>query len=71
MTAALDGQRLVVSAAEPGLVIVQQGEQLFSFPRAAEAGDEFLDPAATIFETRLDPGDIVALLSGGKHRRAV
>ncbi len=65
VTAALDGQRLVVSAAEPGLVIVQQGAQLFSFPRAAEAGDEFLDPAATIFETRLDPGDIVALLSGG------
>ncbi len=65
VTAALDGQRLVVSAAEPGLVIVQQGTQLFSFPRAAEAGDEFLDPAATIFETRLDPGDIVALLSGG------
>ena len=65
VTAAFDGQRLVVSAAEPGLVIVQQGTQLFSFPRAAEAGDEFLDPAATIFETRLDPGDIVALLSGG------
>lgn len=66
VAAALDGQRLVVSAAEPGLVIVQQGEQLFSFPRPAEAGDEFLDPAATIFETRLDPGDIVALLSGGR-----
>lgn len=65
VAAAFDGQRLVVSAAEPGLVIVQQGSQLFSFPRAAEAGDEFLDPAATIFETRLDPGDIVALLSGG------
>jgi hypothetical protein len=65
VAAALDGQRLVVSAAEPGLVIVQQGEQLFSFPRTAEAGDEFLDPAATIFETKLDPGDIVALLSGG------
>ena len=32
VAAALDGQRLVVSAAEPGLVIVQQGEQLFSFP---------------------------------------
>jgi hypothetical protein len=65
VAAALDGQRLVVSAAEPGLVIVQQGAQLFSFPRPAEAGDEFLDPAATIFETKLDPGDIVALLSGG------
>ncbi len=65
VTAALDGQRLVVSAAAPGLVIVQQGAQLFSFPRAAGAGDEFLDPAATIFETRLDPGDIVALLSDG------
>jgi hypothetical protein len=66
VAAALDGQRLVVSAAEPGLVIVQQGNQLFSFPRATEAGDEFLDPSATIFETRLDPGDIVALLSGGQ-----
>ncbi len=65
VAAALDGQRLVVSAAAPGLVIVQQGNQLFSFPRTAEAGDEFLDPAATIFETKLDPGDIVALLSGG------
>lgn len=65
VAAAFDGQRLVVSAADPGLVIVQQGDQLFSFPRAAEAGDEFLDPAGTIFETRLDPGDIVALLSGG------
>lgn len=65
VAAALDGQRLVVSAAKPGLVIVQQGEQFFSFPRAAQAGDEFLDPAATIFETKLDPGDIVALLSGG------
>lgn len=65
VAAALDGQRLVVSAADPGRVIVQQGEQLFSFPRPAEAGDEFLDPAATIFETKLDPGDIVALLSGG------
>ena len=63
---ALDGQRLVVSAAEPGLVIVQQGDQIFSFPRRRDAGDEFLDPAATIFETRLDPGDIVALLSGGE-----
>lgn len=65
VAAAMDGQRLVVSAAEPGLVIVQQGQQLFSFPRAPEAGDEFLDPSATIFETKLDPGDIVALLSGG------
>jgi hypothetical protein len=65
VAAALDGQRLVVSAAEPGLVIVQQGDQHFSFPRKKDAGDEFLDPAATIFETKLDPGDIVALLSGG------
>ncbi len=65
VAAALDGQRLVVSAAEPGLVIVQQGDQRFSFPRQKSAGDEFLDPAATIFETKLDPGDIVALLSGG------
>lgn len=65
VAAALDGQRLVVSAADPGRVIVQQGEQLFSFPRTKDAGDEFLDPAATIFETKLDPGDIVALLSGG------
>lgn len=65
VAAALDGQRLVVSAAGPGLIVVQQGDQLFSFPREAEAGDEFLDPSATIFETRLDPGDIVALLSGG------
>lgn len=62
---AFDGQRLVVSAAGPGLVIVQQGDQRFSFPRQKSAGDEFLDPAATIFETKLDPGDIVALLSGG------
>lgn len=65
VAAALDGQHLVVSAGEPGRVIVQQGEQRFSFPRAKSAGDEFLDPGATIFETRLDPGDIVALLSGG------
>lgn len=65
VAAALDGQRLVVSAAEPGRVIVQQGKQRFIFPNAAEPGDEFLDPAATIFETKLDPGDIVALLSGG------
>jgi hypothetical protein len=65
VAAALDGQRLVVSAADPGRVIVQQGEQVFSFPRKKDAGDEFLDPAATIFETKLDPGDIVALLSGG------
>lgn len=66
VAAALDGQRLVVSAVEPGLIIVQQGEQRFSFPRTKAAGDEFLDPTAAIFETRLDPGDIVALLSGGK-----
>ena len=65
MAAALDGQRLVVSAAEPGLVIVQQGEQIFAFPRKEDAGNEFIDPSATIFETKLDPGDIVALLSGG------
>ena len=65
VAAAFDGQRLVVSAIEPGLVIVQQGEQRFSFPRKRAAGDEFLDPSAAIFETRLDPGDIVALLSGG------
>ncbi len=65
VAAALDGQRLVVSAAGPGLIVVQQGNQLFSFPRAAEPGDEFIDPSATVFETRLDPGDIVALLSGG------
>jgi len=65
VAAALDGQRLVISAAGPGRIIVQQGAQLFSFPREAEAGDEFLDPAATIFETKLDPGDIVALLSSG------
>ncbi|HET9659705.1 MAG TPA: hypothetical protein VFP05_05210 [Thermomicrobiales bacterium] len=65
VAAALDGQRLVVSAADPGRVIVQQGDQIFSFPRQKDAGDEFLDPAATIFETKLDPGDIVALLSGG------
>ncbi len=65
VAASLDGQRLVVSAADPGRVIVQQGEQIFSFPRKKDAGDEFLDPAATIFETKLDPGDIVALLSGG------
>lgn len=65
VAAAFDGQRLVVSAADPGLVIVQQGDQRFSFPRKKSAGDEFLDPSATIFETRLDPGDIVALLSGG------
>ncbi|MCA9858089.1 MAG: hypothetical protein KC438_00135 [Thermomicrobiales bacterium] len=66
VAAALDGQRLVVSAAEPGLVIVQQGDQIFSFPRTRDAGDEFLDPSSTIFETKLDPGDIVALLSSGR-----
>lgn len=65
VAAAFDGQRLVVSAAEPGLVIVQQGEQIFAFPRKEDAGNEFIDPAATIFETKLNPGDLVALLSGG------
>lgn len=66
VAAALDGQRLVISASDPGLVIVQQGEQSFSFPQKKHAGDEFLDPASTIFETKLDPGDVVALLSGGQ-----
>lgn len=65
VAAAFDGQRLVLSAASPGLVLVQQGEQLFGFPRVDETDNEFLDPSETVFETRLDPGDSVALLSGG------
>jgi hypothetical protein len=75
VAAALHGERLAISASGAGIAIVQQGDRIYSIPeqvsdresmRYADAGpmgDKTTENR--IYETRLEPGDVVALLSGG------